>query len=403
MIKDKTTKELFEFIRTIDTNNIPSLKSILGSYEIQKFNIEQVLTLLKNDNNNILLIDTRSKKEFEESAIPYSVNFPVLNNNERHNVGLVYKKYSQTSALWLAMEYANIKTDSLKLFLDENNALNKIIIVNCWRGGGRSSYLSKMIFDLGYKASVLNGGFKSFRKSVNEFYSQNIFPYELIELSGLTGCGKTELLKSVSDKLPVIDLEDSAKHFSSLLGQIPYDITNTKSVKNQAAFENNLYSQIFFNLIVNSPDSSDSTDSPCSTFLIESESKKVGKFDIPKNLYSKMEMSPSIRIVCSIENRIKRIVRDYFGDDLRGIIPMKNIITEKSSFFKQQLSNSIFNEIIRFLDEGRVYEFTEIMINKYYDMKYKDKGKKAIAEISTDDILSAKEELLEIYKNVYYN
>ncbi|MDQ3021607.1 MAG: tRNA 2-selenouridine(34) synthase MnmH [Bacteroidota bacterium] len=397
MIIDNNPKELFEFIRTVDTKNTSSLKSILSSYEIEKISIEHLLDSLKN-NNNILLLDARSEKEFEESAIPFSYNFPVLTNFERHNVGLIYKKYSQSSALWLAMQYADPKSESLKEFLSNDNAAGKTIYVYCWRGGGRSSYLSKLISDLGYKSSVLTGGHKSFRKKVNDLFSQKIFPYDVIELSGLTGCGKTELLKSVSHDLSVIDLEEAARHYSSLLGHIPYEIKNYKPVQSQTAFENNIYSQIYFNSQINQL-----TELINQPYLIESESKKVGRFDVPGNLYKKMESAPAIQIIGSMENRIKRIIRDYFGDDLRGIILMKRIMLEKSYFFKQQLSNSVFNELINFLDSGKVYEFTEIMITEYYDKKYKDKGKKPVTVISTDDINKAKDELIFIYNTTVNN
>ncbi len=408
MIKDNNTKELFEFIRTVNTKNVPSLKDILSQYEINKLSVEDVLQNLKEDCENILLIDARSEKEFEETSLPSSINFPVLNTFERHNTGLIYKKYSQSSALWLAMQYANTKSEELKLFLESKKASQKMIFVYCWRGGGRSGYLAKMISDLGYKPSTLTGGYKSYRKKVNDFFSLKEFPFELLELSGLTGSGKTELLRSLKNDLPVIDLEDAARHYSSLLGQIPYDINNIKPVQNQTAFENNLFSQIYFNSHVQS-DSTHSTHSTHSTLstlsplLIESESKKVGNFEIPKYLYEKLQHAQSVKITSSIDSRVRRIVKDYFGNDLRGIEPMKRLMTSKTGFFRQQLSNAIFDELMQLLDSERVYEFTEIMIKEYYDKKYKDKGKKPLAEISTDNIHSAVKELKEFYKKIAYN
>jgi len=402
MIPDRNAAELFDYIRNIDIKGIPSLKSILNSYDIIQIPVEEVLFNLKENKKSFLLIDARSEKEFGETSLPCSENFPVLNNNERHNTGLIYKKYSQTSALWLAMQYADPKSESLKFFLEENKASDKKIIVYCWRGGGRSGYLSKMISDLGYKPSVISGGYKSYRKLVNDFFSEKPFPYELLELSGLTGSGKTELLKSVSGTLPVIDLENAARHFSSLLGQIPYDINNVVPVKNQTAFENNLYRDIHLNstLFINTINTINTINSINSTFLIESESKKVGNFEIPGSLYDKLTVSPTVKIVSSMECRVKRIVRDYFGDDQRGIAFMKKKLTDKESFFKQQLSNNLYNDLIIMLDKERVSEFTEIMIRDYYDKRYKDKGKKPVAVISTDDMITAKEEIKDIYNNL---
>ena len=392
-MKFNTSKELFDFIRTTDTSDFPSLKKILEKYDSPRVTVNDILSELKDKNEKVLLVDARSEKEFDESSLPCSVNFPVLNNEERHNTGLVYKKYSQTSAVWLAVQYALPKEDDLRSFLQKHNASEKEIFVYCWRGGGRSGYLSKMITDAGYKPKVLIGGYKSFRRKVNEFYSQNNFPFELLELSGMTGCGKTELLKLLSLKLPVLDLEDAAKHYSSLLGHIPYEINNIQPVKNQSAFENNIFSQIFLNEFIKDK----------GTFLIESESKRVGKFQVPKIIYDKLIISPSIRIVSSMECRVKRIVKDYFGNDNRGIEPMIRILIERKSFFRQQLSADVFDQLISLLEKEQVNEFTEIMMKEYYDKKYRVKDKKILAEVSSDDSDKAVREISGIYNDLLKN
>src|SRR5690606_19531082 len=133
------------------------------------------------NSSNTLLIDARSEKEFDESHLPGAMNFPVLSNIERHYVGLIYKKYSQQAAVWLAMKYADPKAEALSRFLDEHEAKDKNINVYCWRGGGRSSYLAKMISDLGYSPSKMTGGFKAYRAIVNEFFAQETLPFGLIE------------------------------------------------------------------------------------------------------------------------------------------------------------------------------------------------------------------------------
>lgn len=386
--KFNSSKELFDFIRSTDTTEFPSLKSILAKYDTGRVNAGEILSAIKKNKANALIIDARSEKEFEETSLPCSLNFPVLHNDERHNTGLVYKKYSQTSAVWLAVQYALPKINLLKNFLEENDASGKDIFVYCWRGGGRSAYLSKMITDAGYTPKILTGGYKAYRKKVNDFFSQEIFPYDLIELSGMTGCGKTELLKLLSSNLPVLDLEDAAKHYSSLLGHIPYEINGIEPVKNQSAFENNIFSQIKLNKFIEDK----------GTFLAESESKRVGKFQVPEIIYAKLITAPSVRIVSSMDYRVKRIVKDYFGKDLKGIEPMIRILTERKSFFRQQLSAVIFDELINLLNNERVNEFTEIMIREYYDKKYKVKEKNILAEVSSDDSISAVKEIGNIFK-----
>lgn len=390
MTVNLSEKELFKYVRSKEWNKSIAIKNLLSGYNLRKLTIAELLKKLYLFRERVLLIDSRSEKEYEESSIPFSKNFPVLTNEERHNTGLIFKKYSQTAALHLAVSYADPKADNLRQFLSNAEAVNKEIFVYCWRGGGRSGYLSKMIKDLGYNSETLEGGFKSYRKKVNEYFSQNEFPDELIEISGNTGCGKSELLSKLSEDIPVIDLEKAALHYSSLLGHIPYEILSYPPVKNQSAFENNLFSQIFFNR--KKAETENGT-----VYVIESESRKVGSFVIPDMLLRKMERAETVLTVCAFEARVKRIVRDYFGNDLRGIEPMKNIMREKEKYFRQQLGNKIYNDLEIMLNQNRVFEFTEIMIKEYYDKKYKCKGKQAMAVISTDNITSARNDVKEIY------
>jgi len=385
----KNKKELFEYVRTFNINKIPSFESIISNYEWESITINELLEIIINS-DNFLLIDTRSEKEFENTSIPFSLNFPVLSTAERQNVGLIYKTYSQKAALKLAMEYANPKLERLEDFLGKSKAESKNIIINCWRGGGRSSYLAKMICDLGYKPMTLTGGIKSYRNKVNEFFSKQTFPYDLIELSGLTGTGKTELLRLVSDKVPVTDLELAARHFSSLFGFVPYKIKNYKPVANQSAFENNIFSQIIKNKKYFPGQNK---------FLIESESKKVGDFLMPKPLYDKLLEAPTIKITSSLNKRLNRIVKDYFGDKRKGISEMEKILRKSERFFRQQLSNPVYDDLLKKLKAEEVYKFSEIMINKYYDVRYKEKDKTPLAEINSDNIKTAVNELIELFNN----
>ena len=385
----KNKKELFEYVRTFDIDQIQSFESIIQNYKWNSITIDELFNVIIN-NDDFVLIDTRSEKEYENSSIPFSLNFPVLSTEERHNVGLIYKTYSQKAALKLAMGYADPKLERLEDLLCKNKVKNKKNILYCWRGGGRSSYLAKMICDLEYKPTTLVGGFKSYRNKVNEFFSKQTFPYDLIELSGLTGTGKTELLRIVSENVPVLDLELAARHFSSLFGFVPYKIKNFKPVVNQSAFENNIFSQIINNKKYFSGQNK---------FLIESESKKVGDFLIPKPLYYKLLEAPTIKITSSLNKRLNRIVKDYFGDKHKGISEMEKIFKKSERFFRQQLSNPVYDDLLKKLKAEEVYEFSEIMINKYYDVRYKEKVKTPLAEINSDNIKTAANELIELFCN----
>ena len=385
----KTDKELFDYVRNYAPDSVQSLKDIFSRYILKEVDIGYLLSVIFK-RNDILLIDSRTGKEFEETSIPTSLNFPVLNNTERHNVGLVYKKYSSTAAVKLAMEYADPKTEELKYFLSSNNAGKKDIFIYCWRGGGRSKYLAKLIYDLGYECKTLTGGIKSYRREVTGFWSQKEFPYNLIEITGLTGSGKTEIIKLLSKSLPVIDLESAARHYSSLFGHIPYLIQNIPKVKNQSAFENNIYAQII---------SGTYSHNFKNLFFIESESKKVGDFLIPAGLFSKLNTSPCILAESSFESRVKRIVNDYFGNDLRGLEPMLSVFREKEKFFRKELSNKIYEKTLLHLADAEAGKFTEIMLEEYYDKKYKVKPKTPVLKVNPDNITEAVKNIENYYDN----
>lgn len=245
-----------------------------------------------------------------------------------------------------------------------------------------------MVSDLGYNPSRITGGFKAYRSLVVDFLELRDLPFGLIEISGLTGSGKSDLLKAVKNDFPVIDLELAARHYSSIFGQVPYDNMNYEPVKNQSSFENNIYGDIIYK-IKKLPEYHPH-------YLIESESKKVGNFFIPKNIYHDMKTCPTIRVGCSLEERIKRIVKDYFGRSEKGITRMHEILKKNETFLKSRLSKEVYEEAFAMLESGRTSEFTELMMVKYYDKIYKDKGKIPIAVINTDSIRDARLELLEI-------
>lgn len=380
-----TEKELFDFIQKSDYSNVPALKSIFSDCNFSKISIEDALTLIKN--KDALVIDARSEKEYNESSLPTAINFPVLQNQERHNVGLIYKNYSQSAAVWLAMEYANPKSQNLSDFIKSNQPSIKNIIVYCWRGGGRSSYLAKMIEDIlrqnpGANLYTIIGGFKAYRKVVIDFFKTKINDYSFLEITGLTGSNKSKLIESISTKTEVLDLEFCAKHQSSLFGQIPYLIRDYNPVKNQSAFENNLFNQMLF---LKSK----------SNILVESESKKIGDFFIPETLNNKLESAPCIQLNASLETRVNTITEDYFGFDLKGLLLVKEIFIKKSDFFKQQLSKAVYDELLSYLENGEVRKFSETMLVKYYDKRYKDKGKKPVLTINSDNIQLASQQILE--------
>lgn len=68
------------------------------------------------------------------------------------------------------------------------------LIIHCWRGGMRSKAVVTFLEFAGIYASRLVGGYKEYRHYILEQLPK-MLPGKAIVLHGLTGVGKTEVLK----------------------------------------------------------------------------------------------------------------------------------------------------------------------------------------------------------------
>ncbi len=263
-------------------DNLGSFSEYYNDKKLDRISIEEWIEYNKStpnlDKKTFITIDARSENEYKEDHLPNSINFPILDNKERDEVGFVYKHISQSAALFLARDYADKKMDDISEFVNflKEYKFQKIFIY-CWRGGGRSSALSIILkenFSLKNIVKV-KGGYKAYRNKIYNSFYENSEGYNLVSLSGLTGCGKTEILEALKGEIPILDIENAALHASSLFGKIRFDLKEDElgeSVETQTQFENRLFTQTFQPV-------NNKIDVNC--FLTESESKKINNFQIP--------------------------------------------------------------------------------------------------------------------------
>ena len=215
---------------------------------------------------NIEIIDVRSPAEFEIDHIPGSTNIPILNNVERHEIGLIYKQVNPFKAKILG---ASLISENISKFLTKdfsNKPGSWHPLIYCWRGGQRSRSLAIVLNEIGWRVSVLNGGYKNFRSKVlDELKQIESFDFKIIQ--GQTGSAKTKILKSLKKlDVQILDLEDLACHRGSLLGK-----EINKKQHSQRYFETLLHNSI------------SKLDSNYPVYL-ESESSKIGNLHIPNKL-----------------------------------------------------------------------------------------------------------------------
>ncbi len=399
-MKNKNTKRpnrkpVIDFINSkqSEIDKLGSFSSYYNDKILDRISIEEWISYYKNtpnqDKKTFITIDARSENEYNEDHLPNSINFPILDNKERDEVGFVYKHISQQAALFLARDYADKKMDKIKDFVEFLNEYKfENIFIYCWRGGGRSSALSIILKEnFSLKNIVkIKGGYKTYRTQIYNSFYEKPENMNLISLSGLTGCGKTEILESLTGSLPILDIEKAALHASSLFGKIRFDLKqDDETVNTQTQFENRLFSQTFKTV----------KEKEIKYFLTESESKKINNFQIPHEFYKHLIQSPTIRLVSSIEKRAERIVEEYFtGDGVERIID----VLENSNFIKKTIGNDNLLKMIELVKTGKYLEFSAWFLKEYYDKRYATNYQNVIAEVCTDDIENAKKEIIKIIK-----
>ncbi|MGR3483784.1 MAG: tRNA 2-selenouridine(34) synthase MnmH [Paracoccaceae bacterium] len=239
------------------------------------------------------LIDVRSPAEYAEDHVPGAINLPVLSNEERARVGTIYVRQSPFLArkIGAAMVFRNA-ADHLAGPLSAMEGGWRPLVY-CWRGGQRSGAMTWMLREVGWRADVIAGGYRTYRRLVHAALYDGRVPHRIVLLDGNTGTAKTDMLAQVADLGgQVLDLEGLANHRGSLLGAMP------GGQPSQKAFESRLAS------VLHAAD-------PARPLLLEAESNKVGELLIPPALWAAMKAAPRVRIEAPIAARAAYLARAY--------------------------------------------------------------------------------------------
>ena len=146
--------------------------------------------------NYDLIIDARCPREFAEDHIPGAVNFPVVDDEEYAEVGTLHRT-DPMGAYKIGVQYSllNIARHLGESF-DAYNRKSRILVY-CFRGGKRSRLWFDALEVIGYRVERLKGGWKGYRREVNEQLKSLPAQYRYNVLTGPTGCGKTRLLTAL--------------------------------------------------------------------------------------------------------------------------------------------------------------------------------------------------------------
>jgi tRNA 2-selenouridine synthase len=305
-------------------------------------------------------IDARSESEFLKGHLPGAVNVPLLNNEERKEIGTVYKKQGRSAAVKLGLALVGPKMAELYSTY-EALSKEKPLLFYCWRGGLRSLISSTLFHWSGQKVYRLNGGYKSYRNWAQEQFQK---PYKYVVLSGATGSGKTEILHMLSNEgVQMIDLEGLANHKGSAFGGLGKPAQPTTE-----AFENLLAEEL----------SKLSIDKPV---VFENESRLIGTCFLPQTIWDGIQSGPIVQLEVPFETRLERLSHEYGGFSNDLLIEKIHAISKKLG---GQHAKSAIDDILNNNTKGWI---TAVLV--YYDKTYaysadKNKERSRLLDFSWD-------------------
>jgi tRNA 2-selenouridine synthase len=295
-----------------------------------------------------LIIDARSPREFEEDHIPGALNLPVVDNEEYAEVGTLHRT-DPMAAYQIGVCYSlkNIARH-IERHISTYGRKTKILVY-CFRGGKRSRLWFDALDVIGYRVERLKGGWKGYRRWVNEQLQTAPGNYRYLVLSGPTGCGKTRLLTALQKEGgQVLDLEDIAVHRGSLIGAVP-----GKEQPSQKLFDSMLLRRL-------------SEFDPARPVWIEAESKKIGQVQLPEALLDAMRKGVTICVDAPMPQRVTLWREDYrhFEEDPIALL-------DRLVHLRPLVGGEEFSQWRTLAESGGVLELFERLMRNHYDPAYR--------------------------------
>ena len=243
------------------------------------------------------LLDVRAPVEFAQGKMPQSVNLPILNDDERREVGTAYKQHGGETAerLGHTLVAGEVKAGRVAAWVEHANT-HPDVHVMCWRGGQRSAIAQAWLREAGIDRPRVSGGYKALRQACLQTFEAVAHepdgrPWHIV--GGRTGVRKTVLIKSLASAL---DLEGLAHHRGSAFGGYP------TGQPTPATFENALACALLGHADAQ--------------LVLEDESRTIGRLALPEAVHARMQHSPLVLIESTLADRAAHIEREYVHDEL---------------------------------------------------------------------------------------
>ena len=324
--------------------------------------------------NDIPLMDVRAPVEYSKGAFPNAVNIPLLDDYQRGQIGIRYKDAGEEEAIKLGLDLATAeireqRIRSWKEFCHDNPKG----YLYCFRGGLRSRTTQNWIREQGVDYPLIKGGYKAMRRFLIDQLETSIETVPLVIVSGLTGSGKTRVLRQISH---YIDFEGIANHRGSAFGSNASD--EQPSVID---WENRVSIEFLKQRCRN----------PRKPVFVEDESRRIGRICMPDNLYHKMQEAPRAILQVDTESRIQLIGEDYIlhaWPQYQAIYPdqaeaeFSRFVLDNLTRIQRRLGGEKYKQVKQCFEAalqeffatqtiGGFHQGIKILLTDYYDPMYR--------------------------------
>jgi tRNA 2-selenouridine synthase len=294
------------------------------------------------------IIDVRSPAEYAEDHIPGAINAPVLDDEQRAEIGTLY---TQDSPFVAKKRGATLIARNIAHHLD--NQFNDRPkqwkpLVYCWRGGQRSGAMAHILAQVGWSTGRLEGGYKTYRHRVMADIETLPDTLNFRVVCGPTGSGKSRLLRTLHEQgAQVLDLETLAQHRGSLLGNLPDEVQPS-----QKMFDSRLW------------DALRHFDAQRPVF-VEAESKKIGLINTPESLLAKMRASECLAIEAPVAARVQLLMEDY-----KHFLSDPALLIERLTPLLPLHGRQVLDHWQQLAEQGEWAALVEKLLLQHYDPAY---------------------------------
>jgi len=352
------------------------------------------------------LIDVRAPVEFARGALPGAINLPLMDDDERHQVGIRYKQAGQDKAIELGKRLVDpakraARTEAWAAQLRSRPET----LVYCFRGGLRSRIAQVWLAEAGATRPLIDGGYKAVRQFLIAELERQCRHTRFTLLAGRTGSGKTLLLKRLARH---VDLEGIARHRGSSFGNLGAEQPSPIDVEHGITLA-------LMRLEADLPAAPDAASLPDADrrVWLEDEGKLIGRVCLPPTLREAMARAPAVVLDTPMPVRIANCFEDYVPDLLsryrEGRDPAAGFeayaehhrqslgrIRKRLGGVRHAQATELLEQALNAHrehdDTGGYAAFIELLLGHYYDPMYdyqlSQKRRRILFRGSAEDILA---------------